>query len=323
MGSHTGIRTNLLSTTAVIVTVLLALFMSRQDGSDGDSLLAVLVETVIPADTGVKTTPTAILLPTTTAAAPEGTETAVVVADAGEKTAVSLLPRCENPPAHWLPHTVRNGETIYSLSISSGATAAEIRQANCLAMEQSLTGLTIYLPPQPPTRTPCGPPSYWQPQLIYAGDTLYGLAVRYGTTVYAIMQANCLGSSYLMVGRRLYLPPVVVVTAVLPTATPTIVPPTATATIGLTVTPIITSTITPAFTPTIVPTSTVTAVPSPTFTPTQPPITPTIPATGTPLSTVTPSPTVVATETAVFTPTSPPTAIPTATPLPPTASATP
>lgn len=325
MGSQTSIRTNLLITTAVIVTVFLALFMSQQDGGDGDALLAVLVETIIPADAGGQTTPTTILLPTTTALFPTAMATAVI-ADAGEKTAVSLLPHCENAPTHWLPHTVRDGETIYTLSISSGATIAEIRQANCLAMGQSITGATVYLPPLPPTRIACGPPSYWQSQLVYAGDTLYALAVRHGTTIYAIMQANCLSSSYLMAGRTLYLPPVVVVpTAVLPTATPTIAPPTPT--VAPTITPIITTTIAPTVAPTVVPTSTETAVPTvtavptstftPTVVPTTPPITPTITAT------VTPLPTVVATETAVFTPTTPPTSTPVATPLPPTATVTP
>ena len=115
------------------------------------------------------------------------------------------------------------------------------------------------LPPTPTqtptsTPTPCEPPSNWQVYVVQLGDTLYSLAQRHGTTVDAIMQANCLEDDTLRVGQQLYLPP------------PT---PTATAT------PTSTPTATPTNTPTATPTNTATATSTPTETPTvcPPPLT--------------------------------------------------
>ena len=42
--------------------------------------------------------------------------------------------------------------------------------------------------------------------IVQPGDTLFGLAIRFGTTVPAIMQANNLGSSLIFVGQRLIIP---------------------------------------------------------------------------------------------------------------------
>ncbi len=311
MKSRLAVRNNLLITTAVIVTVFLALFMSQQDGQGGESRLSVLVETGV----AVGETRLAVLLPTTTSAAP-GTATVTVSATALatdlEETAVNLLATCQHIPVNWSPHVVREGETVYTLSIISGATVNAIVQANCLIMTQGIDGLIIYLPSQPPTRVTCGPPNWWQPQLIYGGDTLYNLSLRYGTSVYAIMQANCLSSSHLVAGRTLYLPPVVA------TATSTPLLPT----------PTLRATPTAVATMTIIPTLTVTAVPTVTIAPTMtavPTITPTVVITSTPIPitptmTFTPSPTppTVMTETAVptVTPTSTPTPTPTFTPTP-------
>ena len=70
-----------------------------------------------------------------------------------------------------------------------------------------------------PTFTPtrvCRPPASWRIYVVRRGDTLVALAWRTGTTVSAIMQANCLSSQFLYAGQRLYLPPV----TILPTPTP-------------------------------------------------------------------------------------------------------
>jgi LysM repeat protein len=84
--------------------------------------------------------------------------------------------------------------------------------------------------PVPPTETPtataaptatatpsCQPPYDWQLYTVQSGDTLIRLASRHGTTVSAIVQANCLQSEIIYRGQRLYLPP----RYVMPTATPT------------------------------------------------------------------------------------------------------
>jgi LysM repeat protein len=107
-------------------------------------------------------------------------------------------------------------------------------------------------PASTPTPWPCAdsPPTHWRPYVVGRGDTLFSLAHRHGTTMDAIIFYNCLRSTQVWVGQRLYLPP-------LPTPTHTLTP-----------------TATPTNTPT--PTDTPTNTPTPTDTPTSTP-TPTVP----------------------------------------------
>ncbi|MFB0535824.1 MAG: LysM peptidoglycan-binding domain-containing protein [Anaerolineae bacterium] len=77
------------------------------------------------------------------------------------------------------------------------------------------------VPTWPPTLTPtppCLPPTSWWLYTVQPGDTLPTLAARHGTNPQAIMQANCLSSSTIYPGQRLYLPPVYI------TPTPTLSP---------------------------------------------------------------------------------------------------
>ncbi|NLE75446.1 MAG: LysM peptidoglycan-binding domain-containing protein [Chloroflexi bacterium] len=58
-----------------------------------------------------------------------------------------------------------------------------------------------------PTEAACGAPAGWQPYEVQAGDNLPTLAWRSGTTSYTLMRGNCLESTAIFVGQRLYLPP--------------------------------------------------------------------------------------------------------------------
>ncbi len=91
-------------------------------------------------------------------------------------------------------------------------------------------------PPSPTPRSPTAtaqptatrvcvvlPPSTWRLYTVQRGDTLSSLAVRYGTTLRAIVDVNCLTSTGIYAGQRLYLPAQTVATP-FPTVTP--VPPT-------------------------------------------------------------------------------------------------
>ncbi|NIO69670.1 MAG: LysM peptidoglycan-binding domain-containing protein, partial [Anaerolineae bacterium] len=168
---------------------------------------------------------------------------------------------------------MQSGDTLSILAARHGTSAEAIMQANCLSSPTLYPGQRLYLPPvyitPTPTLspTPCKPPVDWQIYVVQRGDTLYSLAQRYNTTVYAIVQANCLTNYAIYVGQNLYLPP-------LP-ATPT---PTVTHT--PTSTPTATWTSTPTWTPTFTVTPTATETPSPTATPT---------ATNTPTATETPT----------------------------------
>lgn len=75
-------------------------------------------------------------------------------------------------------------------------------------------------PTATPTRTPqpCGPPANWVQVRLLPGETLYRLAVRYGTTIARLQQANCMGSSTILLDYQLFwVPPLMVIS---PTPTP-------------------------------------------------------------------------------------------------------
>ncbi|MCI0726632.1 MAG: LysM peptidoglycan-binding domain-containing protein [Chloroflexi bacterium] len=310
-------RTSVILTAGVLLTLLLAIFLAvadelqmrlplplRPPGFDG-----ALVTSTRPPTTPAFPSPD---FTASSAAVAAGTASVTPTPSlpATTPTAVSLVitPSCGQIPAGWTPYTVRPGDSLYRLSIQTGATVSEISQVNCLERYQIYSGTILYVPLTPPTRVPCGPPQSWKRTLIQPGDTLFSLAGRYRTTINAIMQANCLVSTRIYAGQYLFLPSP-------PAATPT-KPPTATATPPATAVASSTSSTTPlptttaTGTPPAPPTATATSTPEPTP---QATIQPT--STATPLPTTTPTPTVA--------PTVAPTATPTPTPLPPpTATAT-
>lgn len=185
----------------------------------------------------------------------------------GAPTAV--VQRC-TPPAGWIPYIVQRGDTLTGLALRTGTTPYALMQANCLRSAFLLAGQRLFLPTVPAYSTPvypvptpspsCGPPAGWIVYTVQAGDTLYSLAVRTGTTVEAIRQANCLMDYTIRIGQRLYLPrpPVITVTPT-PTSTPSpTASPTATVTPTASPTPTETPTWTPTPTPTVAPVTTVT-----------------------------------------------------------------
>lgn len=161
-----------------------------------------------------------------------------------------------------------------------------------------------------PTATPCTPyrPEGWVTYMIQPGDTLSALSLRSNVSVATLMRVNCLSSSLIYSGFRLYGPSAIIPTATptltatpLPTETPTLTP---TATLTVTVTPTLTPTATlPVESPTPTTTATATAetataTPTPTPTATLPVESPTSTATTTAeAATVTPTPTATPTTT--------------------------
>jgi LysM repeat protein len=138
-----------------------------------------------------------------------------------------MVERCV-PPAGWVPHTVRRGDTLFSLSLGHGAGVEAIKIANCLTSDVILQGDVIYLPtaplPTPPPRHCSGPPLDWILYTVRPGDTMFSLARSRGVTVYDVLLANCRESVYLYAGTPLYLPPTAPGPTPVPGTTP-VVPP--------------------------------------------------------------------------------------------------
>ncbi len=211
-------------------------------------------------------------------------------------------------PTDWQRYSVGPFDTLDSITQRFNLTADQLVRTNCLSDPRVVAGQTIYVPPFRPTATtvPCFPPYNWARYIVQPGETLGSIAYRYGISVYTLMLANCLSTSYIYYGQVLYVPPVFPIV----TLPPTLIPPTFTPTppIGS-----LTPTIPPSVTPTILPTTpAVTDTPSPTDTP--------VPS-DTPVPTVAPSdtppPTLAPTEPPTVAPTvPPPTTAPTTEPVP-------
>ncbi len=308
-------RTNTILTAAVIITVIMALLLSRLDH------LQTRIKPTAVAQAAAIMEATFIPLPTplpTETPSPTAANTAVPRVKPSA-TAVAIISSCGDVPNGWVSYEVQPDDTLFFLSLNSGASVDEITLANCLELNQLISGMKISLPSSPPVRVNCGPPASWTAYMVQPADTLFSLSRSRSTTVYAVMQANCLSSSYLVAGRQLYLPALPVTATWTPL--PTNEPPAPTRTPQPTPRP------TDTVEPTPPPPATVAVTPPPPDTPVPPAsATPTSTLTTTPTATAQPAtatPTATPTNTATSMPTAtqtapPPTNTPTQTPLPPT-----
>lgn len=209
----------------VLLTVLAGIVLTYQEQwawrAPTSTPVPVGGATPSPTATHTPTAPSPARLPSPTATpqpSPTATpEAAIPIAPAVETPLPSPPPACL-PPAGWQPYVVREGDSLHVLAWQRGTTTYAVLQANCLTEATLVAGQVLYLPPLPgaprPTATPrslpavpCGqPPASWRPYVVRRGDTLSDLAIRYGTTVPAILSANCLASTTIYAGQRLYLP---------------------------------------------------------------------------------------------------------------------
>ena len=117
-------------------------------------------------------------------------------------------------PKGWIPYTVQRGEKLNPLAARFGLKPQELADANCITKSQQVVpGLILYVPgtataPPIASPVPCAPPSGWVIYIVQPGDTLYKLAQRlnFQVTPYQLQVANCLPTSDIYTGQRLYLP---------------------------------------------------------------------------------------------------------------------
>jgi putative chitinase len=105
-------------------------------------------------------------------------------------------------------HTVVWGDTLFGLAQRYGTTVDAIVRVNNLPNENYIrVGQVLQIPrgdqPVGVPAAPGGTVSY----TVQPGDTLYGIASRYGTTVQAIAQANgVVNPAFIRVGQQLSIP---------------------------------------------------------------------------------------------------------------------
>lgn len=120
---------------------------------------------------------------------------------AGEESDSNLPIPTSLPPA---PTTVINGDDG-GQPVENGATATPTSAAaQATATTASVTATPASAGPTP---TLCSTQSDWPTYVVQAGDTLFSISQRAGSTVDALVAANCLSSrDYLQTGFHLWVP---------------------------------------------------------------------------------------------------------------------
>jgi LysM repeat protein len=132
------------------------------------------------------------------------------VASMGDQTATppSVL-SCETPEG-WMPIIVMPDQTLNEIAAQYNTSPEILQEGNCLDGSSIQAGSIIFVPTTAQTSQssiPCGPPAGWVIYYVQPGDTLYGIATMFGTTVNQLVNANCLNTTYVYSGQRLYVPP--------------------------------------------------------------------------------------------------------------------
>ncbi|MCH5269347.1 MAG: LysM peptidoglycan-binding domain-containing protein [Lachnospiraceae bacterium] len=101
------------------------------------------------------------------------------------------------PETDTITYTVQAGDSLWLIARRYGTTVNAIRQENGLTSDVLQIGQVLRIPVSE---------SPYVEYTVRAGDTLWELSRRYGTTVEAIMQANGLSSTVLQIGQVLRIP---------------------------------------------------------------------------------------------------------------------
>ena len=147
-------------------------------GTSAPQLTSVSVGTAVPTPTSQLPAP-AEATPVPTAVAPEPTAT---------------------PAPSESTYTVQAGDTLYGLAVRFGTTVAELASLNGISADALLAvGQTLQVPGGATT-----PPNI---HVVQAGENLYRIALRYGTTWQELAQLNGIADpTTLYVGQKLTLP---------------------------------------------------------------------------------------------------------------------
>ncbi|NLG83639.1 MAG: LysM peptidoglycan-binding domain-containing protein [Firmicutes bacterium] len=104
------------------------------------------------------------------------------------------------PTSAGMTHEVRAGESLFLIAQRYGTTVEALRAANALKDDIIYPGQTLTVP------SGGASPTNGQSYTVRAGDTLYLIALRYGTTVAALREANGLYTDTIYPGQRLVIP---------------------------------------------------------------------------------------------------------------------
>jgi LysM repeat protein len=102
-------------------------------------------------------------------------------------------------------------QTLEQLATQYKTSPEMLQEGNCLKDTKITAGTILFVPvtasQSSQSSAPCGPPAGWVIYYVQPGDTLYGIATMVGASVNQLVNANCLKSTYVYSGQRLYVPP--------------------------------------------------------------------------------------------------------------------
>lgn len=96
-------------------------------------------------------------------------------------------------------YTVQSGDSLWSISKKFGITVDELKQANNLTSNLLSIGQNLYIPSKETNVTT-------NEYVVVKGDTLYGIASKFGTTVDNLKSINNLTTDSLAIGQILKIP---------------------------------------------------------------------------------------------------------------------
>ena len=99
-------------------------------------------------------------------------------------------------------YTVQSGDTLYKIASLNNTTVDILKELNNLTSNVLSIGQKIILPTTEIIEIPSTTTNY----KVQSGDTLYGIAKKYNTTVDIIKQQNNLTSNTLSIGQTLKIP---------------------------------------------------------------------------------------------------------------------
>lgn len=110
---------------------------------------------------------------------------------------VLLIPTINNQQSY-INYVVERGDTIYSIALRYNTSVNEIKRLNNLTSNTLIIGQVLKIPTS-------GNNNYITYRVV-SGDTLFGIARTYNTTVDAIKKLNNLTSNILQIGQILRIP---------------------------------------------------------------------------------------------------------------------
>ena len=121
------------------------------------------------------------------------------LAEAVTKAIVEYAGGTYQAPADSNYYTVKSGDSLWSISKKFGITVDELKQANNLTSNLLSIGQNLYIPTKETDVTT-------NEYVVVKGDTLYGIASKFNTTVDNLKSINNLTTDALAIGQILKIP---------------------------------------------------------------------------------------------------------------------